>query len=119
MTFNSVKTLTAAALVAFATSGAAFADNMDYNYIVPGEIQSLNSVINLDLVRASEAGTVSIYDYSQGTQGDLLGTADVHAGANPNVKVEVTPNVAQKALVVLSEQGAPVATSTLHNLDKM
>ncbi|WP_066701622.1 hypothetical protein [Celeribacter ethanolicus] len=119
MTFNSVKTLTAAALLAVATSGTAFAANMDYNYIVPGEIQSLNSVINLELVRASEAGTVSIYDYSNGTQGALLGTAEVHAGANTNVKVELTPNVAQKALVVLSEEGAPVATTTLRNLDKM
>lgn len=119
MTFNSVKTLAAAALLAVATSGTAFAANMDYNYIVPGEIQSLNSVVNLDLVRASDAGTVSIYDYSDGTQGALLGSAEVHPGANTDVKVQLSPNTVQKALVVLTEHGSQVATSTLRDLDNM
>jgi len=43
----------------------------------------------------------------------------VHAGANENVKVQLQPNVAQKALVVLSVDGmAPVATATISDFNQ-
>ncbi|EKE71909.1 MULTISPECIES: hypothetical protein [Roseobacteraceae] len=119
MTFNSLKTLAAASLIALASGTAAFAAGMSYNYIIPGTYEHTNSVINLDLVRADNGGTVSIYDFTDGTQGALLGSEMVHAGANENVKVQLQPNVAQKALVVLSVDGmAPVATATISDFNQ-
>jgi len=119
MTFNSLKTIAAASLIAVASGTAAFAADMSYNYIVPSTYEHTNSVINLDLVRADDGGTVSIYDFTDGTQGALLGSERVHAGANENVKVQLQPNVAQKALVVLSVDGmAPVATATINDFNK-
>lgn len=120
MTLTSMKTLTAAALIAMASGTASFAANMDYNYIMPGKIQSLNSTVSLEVVRASAPGTVTVYDYSNGTQGAELGSASVNAGANADVKVELSANTASKALVVLTEgSSAPIATATLRDLDSM
>ncbi|SFI69593.1 hypothetical protein [Celeribacter neptunius] len=121
MTSATLKTLTAAALIAVAAGSASYAATMDYNYIIPGHASDLKSVVDLDLVRASDAGTISIYDFSQGSQGAFLGSAAIHAGANENVKVEIMPTTARKVLIVLTENGktTPVATSTLRHMQTM
>lgn len=120
---TSLKPLATATLIAVSTlaaGSASYAATMGYSYIVPGHASELKSVVDLDLVRASDAGTISVYDFSHGTEGTLLGSTKVHAGANENVKVQIAPNTADKALIVLTENGisTPVATSTLRHVNE-
>ncbi len=51
-----------------------------------------DSSITISLVRTTAAGVLAIYDYSGGEFGDLLGTADLNAGANSDVNVTLDPN---------------------------
>nr|WP_321511493.1 hypothetical protein [uncultured Celeribacter sp.] len=106
----SLKTLTAAAIVAVAGS-AAFAGP---NYIMPGEAQNLNSSVTLDLVRADANATVDVYDFHGGERGALLGSAPVKAGANTDVYVPLSRPASKDAVAVLMQAGSEVATVDLN-----
>ena len=74
----------ALALAAIVSAGAAAADN----YLpFTAETQNRDSVIELDTVRAASDGVVEIYSFHKGEVGALLGSEDVNAGANANVRV--------------------------------
>ena len=60
-------------------------------------------VDEFDLVRTSSAGVLAIYDYSTGEFGELLGTADLNAGANADVNVTLDPNNANQLAAVIYE----------------
>lgn len=60
-----------------------------------------DSAITLDLVRADDAGVVVIYDYTGGEFGDVLGTADLNAGANDDVIIPLDNNIAQELAAVI------------------
>ena len=62
-----------------------------------------DSSIMIDLVRTSSAGVLAIYDYSTGEFGELLGTADLNAGANADVNVTLDPNNANQLAAVIYE----------------
>ncbi|MCA0044500.1 hypothetical protein [Celeribacter litoreus] len=108
---TTLKTLAAAAVVAVAGS-AAFAGP---NYIVQSNPQNLTSVATLDLVRAETDATVSIYDFHGGERGELLGTTDVTAGANTNVKVRLKPSNSEDIIAVLSNGAGELAVSDVNN----
>ncbi|ATG48976.1 hypothetical protein CEW89_16200 [Celeribacter ethanolicus] len=108
MTF-SLKTLSAAAIVAVAGS-AAFAGP---NYIIPGDQSDLKTVASVDLVRADENATLQVYNFHGGERGALLGAADVNAGANTNVKVRLTAApTSDVEFVLVGSNGAPLAIKT-------
>ena len=115
---TTVKTLAAASVLAVATTTASFAGSAGYNYIIPGEQMELKTELSLNMVRASENGTVSVYDFTHGEKGALLGSTEVHAGANQDVKIMLNANAAQDAIIVLTtEDGTvPLATTTLKHL---
>ncbi|AJE47407.1 hypothetical protein [Celeribacter indicus] len=115
MTYTSMKTLAAASLIALATGTASYAQGMGYNYIVPGENDNISTSLTLEMVRASQAGTVQVYDYTAGEQGDLIGSAEVSAGANEGVNVTLDANTAQQLLIVLTVGGQVEATTTIHD----
>lgn len=99
------KSILAAALVAgtatAATAGAA-------NAIFPGAAQSIDTNIELDLVTASANGTVDVYNYHGGERGQLLGSTDVTAGANNDVKIRLAPTASEDVLAVLTVNGQEV-----------
>ena len=68
-----------------------------------------SSNIELDLVTASADGFVVLYDYSGGEFGEVLGTAEVLAGANDDVIIPVLPtaNTDQMAAVLYA---GPITT---------
>jgi len=80
--FNLIKTTAAAAALTIAGS-AAFANNSF------GQQMDLDetSTIGIELVNSETAGTVVIYDYQGGEFGEVLGMAEVNAGANNDVRV--------------------------------
>lgn len=52
------------------------------------DLDSANT-LDLSTVRAEANGTVEIYDFRAGEQRELLGSTEVFAGANSDVRVEV------------------------------
>ena len=80
------KALLAATAIAAASTGASAA-----NYIVPGDAQDIDggSHVTIDLVRADEAGLVTLYAMDKGTLGHWIGQESVRSGVNNNLKINV------------------------------
>lgn len=57
--------------------------------------------ITIDLVRAESAGTLAVFDYSQGEFGELLGTTPLNAGVNSDVMVMLDINTASTIAAVI------------------
>lgn len=87
------------ASTAHANSYFSFADDLERS-----------STLELGQVVAAGNGTISIYDYNRGTQGVLLGTQDVRAGANYDVHVNVGKRPINDVIAVLTVNGQVVAT---------
>ncbi|MDO6592013.1 hypothetical protein, partial [Yoonia sp. 1_MG-2023] len=79
------------------------------NYFELGENLDASSVLELGLVRADADGVVEIYKSVAGKPGALIGTEDVHAGANSNVRVNVGKAPQQDVIAVLKVNGQTVA----------
>jgi hypothetical protein len=62
------------------------------------------------LVTATNAGTVSIYDYKTGSQGALLGEVPVNAGANADLLINLGVPPQSDVLAVLTIGGQVAAT---------
>lgn len=107
MTFKT-SLIAAAATVAFA--GTASADNaFTFNNTISG------STVELGQVRAADAGVVSLYDFHGGVQGALLGTQEVAAGANFDVRVNLGQRAINDVVAVLTVDGQIVDTQELDN----
>lgn len=107
MTF---KTFAIAAASTALLASAAAADSFSFN--TGFDSQS----IELGQVSSSANGVVSIYDYHAGQQGELLGTEDVFAGANYDVRVTLDQPAVNDVIAVLTVDGQIVATQELDNL---
>ncbi len=81
----SFKMITLAAATVAATATAASADN----YFAFGETLENSSTLELGTVRAAADGVVEIRTFNGGVPGALLGTEDVMAGANSDVRVNI------------------------------
>ncbi len=75
--------------------------------------QNFDTNLSLDIVRASDNGTVEIYNYHGGMRGDLLGMSDVNAGSNTDVKVKIKPTSSEDLLAVLIVNDKAVAMEEL------
>lgn len=103
-----IKTFTFAAITSIALATTAVADNaFTFNNNVSG------STAELGQVRAADAGTVSLYDFHGGVQGALLGTQDVAAGANFDVRVNLGQRPINDVVAVLTIDGQIVDTQEL------
>lgn len=101
----SIKTFAIAATLAAATATTASANAFSF-----GETLEDAAVVELGLVTADAAGVVEIYNYAGGKQGALLGSEDVHAGANQNVRVDIGSQYLNDVIAVLRIDGDVVAT---------
>ncbi len=88
------------ALIAALSLGTAATANGTFGFQT--QVQS-DSSITIDLVRTSSTGVLAIYDYSTGEFGELLGTADLNAGANVDVLVTLDVNTASQLAAVIYE----------------
>lgn len=68
------------------------------------------STIELGQVRAARAGIVSLYDFHRGSQGALLVTETINAGANYDVRVTLGQPPINDVVAVLIIDGKVVAT---------
>ena len=95
----------AAATVAFASTASA--DAFTFNKSIEG------STAELGQVTSAGAGVVSLYDFHGGVQGALLGTEEVSAGANYDVRVNLGQPAVRDVLAVLTVDGQIVDTQEL------
>lgn len=101
-----IKTIALAAATVAATASIASA----YNAFPFGETFDQTDTLELDFVRAESAGVVEIYDYHTGVRGALLGTEDVRAGVNTDVKIDLGHGANTDILAVLKVNGQDVLT---------
>ncbi len=102
------KTFTLAAIASVALASTAAADNaFTFNNTISG------STAELGQVRAADAGVVSLYDFHGGVQGALLGTEDVAAGPNYDVRVNLGQRPINDVVAVLTVNGQIVDTQEL------
>lgn len=92
---------------------ASMASATDLNSIVQAPVQSADSRIELGLVRAATDGVVQIYSYHAGNMGALLGETTVHAGANPDVSVNVGTGPATTVIAVLYDNNGNATTQEI------
>ena len=83
--------------IALTTASIATADT----YFGNGTTLEASDMLALGLVTSDRAGTVEVYDFHTGTIGPLLGTQDIHVGANTDVRVRTGLPVNQNVLVVV------------------
>ena len=96
-----IKTIALAAAAAAMTASAAAADS----YFSFGEKLDNSSTLELGTVRAADNGVGEIYSLLGGGQGRLLGTEEVMAGANNDVRVHVGSGPNFDVLAVLKIDG--------------
>ena len=101
----SIKTIALAVATVAATATAASADN----YFGFEDRLDNSSTLELSTVRAAADGVVEIYDGRFGDLGALLGTEEVMAGANSDVRVNVGHGPDADVIAVLKIGGEIVA----------
>lgn len=102
---------TAIALAAVAASATIASADVSYlsNFVME---QERSGQIELGTVRAANDGVVEIYSFHRGVQGDLLGSTNVHAGANADVDVNIA-RPSTDAIAVLKVNGQIVDTQEI------
>ena len=98
--------LAAAALTASAAAADGYID-------FTSERQDRGSVVALNTVTTDAGGVVEIYDFQGGEIGDLLGSKNVMAGANSNVRVNIGAPSQTDAIALLKVDGEVVATQEI------
>jgi hypothetical protein len=96
--------LTLAALVGSTTFAAA-----DSSFSL-SRVQDDDSIVELGRITSDGDGVVHIYALEAGKMGALIGSEEVHAGANTDVRVPLIDNPKQDAVAVLEVAGEVVAT---------
>jgi hypothetical protein len=104
----SIKAFAIAAVTLASTASVASATS----YFELPRAQSANSTIELGIVRAEADGVVEVYTFNGGTQGALLGTQTVRAGANDNVRINTGAPNRQDVIALLKVDGEIVASET-------
>ncbi|SFS21322.1 DUF7282 domain-containing protein [Yoonia litorea] len=93
--FNFMKTTALVAALGTGTTAAA-----DAWFGSQSQVQDDSSIV-LDLIRTDEAGIVAVYDFTGGEFGEMLGMAELTAGANDDVIVPLELNNAQTVAAVI------------------
>lgn len=97
-------TISATSLL-IAASAVADTSYFSYHYGLADE-----DTLDLGTVTSVGDGVVEIYSYHGGEVGNLLGTEEVHAGANSDVRVNLGMPPRTDVVAVLNVQGQTVAT---------
>jgi len=101
-------TLIKSIILATATVAASASLATANNSFPTGESFEASDTFRFDVLRADGPGVLAIYDYSGGERGKLLGTEEVRAGVNTDVKVNLGLGAFQDVLAVLSVNGQEV-----------
>lgn len=101
-------------LTTIAVTAAMAAPVLADSHIMDLGVTSGGMYVTIPSVVSTVDGTLMIYDYSVGSQGDLLGDAPINVGANADVRVQLSMRPQGNLLAVLTDgSGAPVAQSVI------
>ena len=100
--------LAIAAIAASATIASANINDTS-NFVME---QDHENQVELGLVRANGDGVVEVYTFHKGEIGALLGSTDVHAGANLDVDVNILRSDVD-AIAILKVNGQTVDTQEI------
>ena len=103
----SIKSIAFAAIAAATLATTSSAAETTFNS--PWRIEG-GTVLELGLIRSEGDGVLEVYDFHAGKQGRLLGTTNLHAGANTHVRVNTGGNTNRDVLAVVVVDGQVVAT---------
>ena len=101
-----LKSIALAAATVAATASIASANNA----FPLGESFEQTDTFELSTVTAEGAGVVEIYDFHNGVRGALLGSEDVRAGVNTNVRIDLGLGANKDIVAVLNVAGQEVLT---------
>ena len=105
MTF---KTFALAAVASLALTSTASAFGFSYN-----DSEISGSTVELGQVTANGNAVVSLYEFHRGEQGKLLGTENISAGANYDVRVPLNKRPRNDVIAVLTVNGQVVDTQEI------
>lgn len=105
---NRIIALAAAALIGSATLASASINAFDFSRTV-----AASDTLDIGLVRATDAGSVEIYNVLDKEFANALGTTEINPGANRDVRVDVGFKPQQDVVAVLRVNGEIVATQQL------
>ena len=98
-----LKTIALAAAATVALASTASANAFSFN-----DMNISGSTAELGQVTTKGAGVVSLYDFHRGEQGALLGSEEVAAGANFDVRVPLGVRPINDVIAVLTVDGQVV-----------
>ncbi len=105
--------ITSAVIAATSVTGSAAAAS-GQNEIKAHTFQDSHHPVQLHTVNAAENGYVEIIDYVAGKKGNVLGSTDIEAGMNEQVRVQISsPTFRDMIAVLYDANGNPVASKKL------
>lgn len=108
----SIKSIALVAATIAATASVASADS----YFEYGRTLDSSDVLQLGTVRADAGGVIEIYDFHSGQAGALLGSKELNAGVNTNVRID-TGLPATSDVIALLKVNGEVAVSKIYDID--
>lgn len=91
-------------------AGAAMAQG---DFFGANPTQSASDVVVINDFNSPAAGVVEIYDFRLGVIGDMLGKADVTAGANSTVRVNMVHNPLGNVMAILKNGDSVVGAEMI------
>lgn len=110
----SIKMIALATVAALGTATFASA-----NYFSYGETLPSSSTIDLGTLSAADSGMVEIYDYRGGEVGQLLGSTDINAGANQDVRIQLKQRPLSDVIAIMTVNGQVVAEKDYRISERM
>ena len=98
-----------------ATLGTATLASAETSYIALQSEHSASTLLNFDLVRSAEAGSIVVTDFA----GNVLGTSMINAGANTDVKVSLTRIPNSDLVATIQSTDGSVLSQDRVNIDRM
>lgn len=105
---------TKAILTAFAISAAAATTVWAEAHFAFGDYLAPSSTLEFGMINTDSDGVLEVYDFIAGEQGDLIGSQTLHAGANPDVRVNVGHTPQQDVLAIVKVDGHAVSVKHFH-----
>ena len=107
------------ALATVAALGTATLASASTNYFSYGETLPSSSTIDLGTLSAADSGMVEIYEYRGGEVGQLLGSTDINAGANQDVRIQLKQRPLSDVIAIMTVNGQVVAEKDYRISERM
>lgn len=105
---------TKAIITALAISAASATTLWAEAHFAFGDYLAPSSILEFGMINTDSDGVLEVYDFIAGVQGDLIGSEKLHAGANPDVRVNVGHTPQQDVLAIVKVGDHAVSVKHFH-----